>query len=820
MAHRVTANGNGTGYGSRAGMNRTRALRAHRAAGARRRTLPPHLLPGMSRRRSNAGKIIGVLVGLAVMAFLLFAVTIVAGALSTTAAVTAAMRQYNEINGSLPNAAHISADTFQTTRIFDRNGVLLQEIADQDYGWRTFVPYEKISPYLIDATIAAEDATFWSHEGVEPYAIARGALIMAGGEGSSGGSTITQQLVRSVHPEAIGTDFSVQRKWREALAAVALERQFSKHDILTMYLNQIFYGNRSYGIEAAAQTYFHKSAAELTLSESALLAGIPQQPTNFNPSLYPENAKRRQDYVLDQMVKLGYITRAEANAAKADWPIVYPTREGDGAWLDHPHFVQYVYEYLAETYPDKDFTKGGFNIYTTIDTALQDRAEEIVAQNVANQLQYYNARNAALTIVVPWSGEILAMVGSADFNDAAIEGQVNITTSPQQPGSAIKPIVYAAAFEQGWHPGTVVLDAPIRIETPGATDPATGEPMPFYEPQNYMRNFNGAVTVRTALANSLNIPAIKAVEFAGGAEAIVSMARRMGMKHELSQPPEDYGLSIGLGSGDIWPLELTNAYATIANMGKYVPVTPILKITDSEGNVLYELNRKNTIDQAEQAIRPGIAYQLISILTDNESRAMIFTRQNLFGQTQQTLGRPTAAKSGTTNDFRDIWTLGFTTDVAIGVWVGNTRNDPLAEIDGIQGAGPIWAQLMTEMHTRPEFMALLRGPDGQPMPEQFPRPASIVDGVVCEATGGLPTDEWSNRAEILEAGGAPALRCDQLTPWQYKDLARTIDHLRKRGGNISGNGADSVYRYARAVRFNEQGNFLPTFPHPAPPSAR
>ncbi|HLL50167.1 MAG TPA: transglycosylase domain-containing protein, partial [Thermomicrobiales bacterium] len=748
---------------------------------------------------------IGVLAGLAVAFFLFFAVTVVAGALSTAAAVAATVNQYQEINGSLPNAAHISADTFQTTRILDRNGVLLQEIADRDYGWRTFVPFEKISPHLVNATIASEDATYWSHEGVEPYAIIRGAFIIAGGAGSSGGSTITQQLVRSVHPEAIGTDVSVQRKWREGLAAVALERQFSKHDILTMYLNQIFYGNRSYGIEAAAQTYFHKSAADLTLSEASLLAGIPQQPTNFNPALYPENAHRRQKYVLDQMVKLGYITRAEANEAHANWPTIYPARDGDGAVLDHPHFVQYVYEYLAEKYPDKDFTKGGFNIYTTIDTGLQNRAEEIVTQNI-QQLQFYNARNAALTVVVPWSGEILAMVGSANFDDAALEGQVNITTSPQQPGSAIKPVVYAAAFEQGWHPGTVVLDAPIRIETPGATDPVTGEDVPYYEPQNYLRTFNGAVTVRTALANSLNIPAVKAVEFAGGAEAIVEIARRMGIKHELSQPPADYGLSIGLGSGDVWPLELTNAYATIANLGKYVPVTPILKITDSEDNVLFELDEEKSLQNAEQVIRPEIAYQLVSILTDNESRAMIFTRQNLFGQTQQTLGRPTAAKSGTTNDFRDIWTMGFTTDVAIGVWVGNTRNDPLAEIDGIQGAGPIWSQLMIDLHTRPEFMELLIGPDGQPVPTQFPRPAGIVDGAVCEATGGLPTDASSNRGELLDAGGAPALRCDQLTPWQYKHLARTMDHLRKRGGSISGAGSDSVNRYARAVRFNEPGN--------------
>ena len=781
--------------------------------------MPPNLLPGIARSRSNAGRIIGIVTGLAAALFLFFTVTVVVGAMSTAAAVAVTMRQYQEINGSLPNAALISSDLFQTTRILDRNGVLLQEIADQDYGWRTFVPFEKISPYLIEATVAAEDSTFWSHEGVEPFAIFRGLLIMAGGSGSSGGSTITQQLVRSLHPDAIGNDFSVTRKWREALAAIALERQFSKHDIIAMYVNSIFYGNRSYGVEAAAETYFHKSAADLTLSEAALLAGIPQQPTYFNPAIYPENVVGRQKYVLEQMVKLGYITLDQAKDAEAHWPTVYQEREGNGAVLDHPHFVQYVHEYLDEHFPDRDFTKGGFNIYTTIDTSLQNRAEEVVAQNM-QQLQYYNARNAALTVVVPWSGEILAMVGSADFNNAAIEGQVNITTSPQQPGSAIKPIVYAAALEQGWNPGTVVLDAPIRIETPGAIDVVTGEPMPYYEPQNYLRTFNGAVTVRTALANSLNIPAIKAVEFAGGPEAIVNMARRLGIKHELSQPPEDYGLSIGLGAGDVWPLELTNAYATIANEGKYVPVTPILKITDSEGNVLYDLHQDNPLEKAEQVIRPEIAYQLISILTDNEARAMIFTRQNLFGQTQTALGRPTAAKSGTTNDFRDIWTQGFTTDVAIGVWVGNTRNEPLAEIDGIQGAGPIWSQLMIDLHTRPEFQQLLLGPDGQPVPPQFPRPAGIVDGVVCQATGGSPVDDWSNRPEILDGGGSPAQRCDQLTPWQYKDLARTLSQLKERGGNISGAGIDSIYNYARAVRFALPGGTLPTFPHPSPPTAK
>ena len=436
-------------------------------------------------------------------------------------------------------------------------------------------------------------------------------------------------------------------------------------------------------------------------------------------------------------------------------------------------------------------------------------------------MQYYRAQNAALTVVVPWSGEILAMVGSADFNNAAIEGQVNITTSAQQPGSAIKPIVYAAAFEQGWHPGTVVLDAPIRIETPGATDPVTGEDVPFYEPQNYLRTFNGAVTVRTALANSLNIPAVKAVEFAGGAEAIVDMARRMGIKHELSQPPADYGLSIALGSGDVWPLELTNAYATIANIGKYVPVTPILKITDSEDNVLYELDRENTLDAGRAGdpprdrlpahlhpdrqrepghdLHPAEPLRSDAADTGTSDRGQIGHHQRLprhlddglhHRRRHRRLGRQHAQRP----PGRDRRHPGRGTDLV-------ATDDRHAHAPGVHGAAA--------RSGRPT--------DADAVPAA--RPASSTASSARRPAGCRPTSR-SNRGELLDAGGAPALRCDQLTPWQYKDLARTMDHMRKRGGDISGERpADSINRYARAVRFNEPGNFLPTFPHPTPPEA-
>ncbi|HEU5434105.1 MAG TPA: biosynthetic peptidoglycan transglycosylase, partial [Thermomicrobiales bacterium] len=279
---------------------RRRALLAGHAGSPRfSRRLPPHILPGVSGRTKKSPIAMRIAATLGALTLVALVVGAALTVISTAAAVAGTMVAYREVNQGLPNAAAIAADTFQTTRILDRNGTLLQEIADQDFGWRTFVPYDKISPYLIDATVAAEDATFWTHPGVEPLAIIRGGLIMAGGSGSSGASTITQQLVRSLNPTEIGFDVTVTRKFREMLAAVALERAYSKHDIITMYVNQIFYGNRSYGVEAAAETYFHKPASDLTLSEATLLAGIPQQPTNFNPALYPENAKRRQSYVLD-----------------------------------------------------------------------------------------------------------------------------------------------------------------------------------------------------------------------------------------------------------------------------------------------------------------------------------------------------------------------------------------------------------------------------------------------------------------------------------------------------------------------------------------
>lgn len=778
---------------------RRRAARYGGLAGRRPTSLPPHLLPGITRRAKGGGARVYWLLAVLQVVLLAAFVGVVALGVSTAAGVGGTVAAYKEVNDDLPNAGLIVADTLQSTRILDRDGNLLQEVAVDtlDGGWRTFVTLDQVSPFLIDATVASEDATFWTHQGVEPVAIARGLMINLTGSGSSGASTITMQLVRSVFDE-IGNEYSFRRKGEEALAAVAVERDYTKRDILTMYLNQIFYGQRSYGIEAAARTYFDKHAADMTLAEASLLAGLPQKPSGYNPIVYFDAAKARQEYVLDQMVKHGYITRAEAAAAFLE-PLQPRIRDDRStAVQDSPHFVTYARDYVTARFGDDALYRGGLTITTSIDPTLQDRAEAIVAEQVAS-LGPYNASNGAAVVMAPGSGEVLAMVGSANFDNALIQGAVNVATSPQQPGSAIKPLVYAAAFEAGWHPGTVVLDTTYRRATPGNID-AFGQPSPFYEPKNYNGLSYGAVPVRMALANSLNIPALKAVEYVG-LQQFIDFAHTIGIEGSLDQAGDFYGSAIALGAGEVTPVELTNAYATLANNGKYVPANPILKIEDSQGNVLYELDREAALADAKQAIRAEQAYQVTSILTDNEARATIFTTQNLFGQTQERLRRPTAAKSGTSNEWRDTWTMGYTTDLVVGVWVGNTDNTPLLETDGIQSAGPIWSQLMIEMHENPEFAALIAGPDGRPRSTEFPRPPGIVEGPVCAATGHKPTQNWGNRREILVRGGSPALRCDQLSAYERSELETALRDVRENGGRYAGGGVDSINRYAQAVGY-------------------
>ena len=758
--------------------------------GKRATTLPPQLLPGATGRTKKSGPITipRLLVlggGLVLVASLVFLViTVITGVLGAFGTVEA----YKEVNKDLPNAAQVSAKTFQTTRIYDRNGTLLQEVDNPDLGWRSYVPYDKISPYLINATVSAEDSTFWTNKGVEPLAIVRGAVINFSGAGSSGGSTITQQLVRAVFPNQISAlDVSLTRKAREAMAAVALARQYSKTDIMTMYLNQIYYGARSYGIQAASQTYFNKNASDLTLAEASMLAGLPQAPSDYEPSDPDkfEIAKRRQQYVLNQMVKYRYITRDEATAAFNE-PL-HPKNERTGQIANAPHFTEYVKNYIIEHYGEEALYSG-LQVTTTIDLPLQAQAEQIVASGVAD-MQQYEYNNGAMVVMVPWSGEVLAMVGSADFNSALINGQVNYATSLIQPGSSIKPIVYTAAFEKGWNPATVMMDVPTTWKVEGQPD---------YQPNNYTGQSYGAVPVRIALANSLNIPAVKATDFVG-VQGAMDTARKMGIVSSLQQDAGYYGLSFGLGAGEVKLIEHTNAYATLANNGTYVPANPIKEIKDSQGNVLFKLDETQVKKEAKQAVPAGNAFQTTSILTDNDARAMVFTKDNLFGNTQTDLGRPTAAKSGTTEDWKDLWTMGYTTDVAIGVWVGTSGGSgqgSVHEIDGIQAAGPIWRNMMLAMHDTPDYSKLLLGPDGQPVPKDFPVPSTVSKVDLCATTGHLPGDGKTTKDWVVQ-GQTPTQKCNQISPYEKEQLDAALKQAQSGNVRWANNGLSTVYDYAR-----------------------
>lgn len=766
--------------------------------GRRGRGLPPHLLPGVSRREKPQGLmtrrnfIIGGIALFFTLLFTFLSITIV----SAVSGILGVRRAYKEVNKDLPDAARIAVNTFQTSRIYDRNGTLLQEVGHPDFGWRTFVSMDQMTDDFINATVAAEDATFWTNQGVEPLAILRGGFIIFSGSGSSGGSTITQQLVRAVYPNKISAmDISITRKVREALAAVAMAQEYSKEDIFTMYVNQIFYGSQSYGVEAAANTYFNKHASELTLAESALLAGLPQSPSYYDPNRPAteddpsgfEMAKRRQRYVLNQMRKYGYITRQQADAAWKE-PLQLREEPRTSNILAAPHFTQYLHSYVEDKFGEGAIY-GGLNIYTSIDLPLQKDAERIVAQGAA-RMQQYQRNNAATVVICPWNGEILAMVGSADFNNEAIGGQYNYTTGLIQPGSSMKPIAYAAAFEQGWHPASIIMDIPTTWEVPGQ------EP---YEPNNYTKRFYGAISAREALGNSFNISAVKTTEYAT-VEGVMDMGRRMGLVKSLENDASYYGLSLGLGAGEVQLLEHTNAFATLANNGRYVPARPIQRILDSQGNTLYETSPEQIDKEASQAMNPGNAYQVTSILTDNKARSFMFTEDNRFGNTADALGRPTAAKSGTTENWRDLWTMGYTSAVAVGAWVGRTgsaSNVDLPEIDGIDSAGPIWQDLMLLIHNTPEYMKLLNGPDGKPMPKDFPVPDEAHKMRLCKATGHRP-----GRGETVEdwvvKGQEPTLECDEVDAREAEELEKALSSLR-RGANWGGNAVDSINRYASAV---------------------
>ena len=662
-------------------------------------------------------------------------------------------------------AAIYRRQVFQTTKIYDRNGILLNEVFDE--GRRTWVPLSEIPLHMRQATIAVEDDTFYTNPGVDLPSIMRAAwLNFRYGQIVSGGSTITQQLVRHVafsYEERIRRSYA--RKLKEVLLALILTRSRSKNEILEYYLNEIYYGNLAYGVEAAAQTFFGKSASELTLAESALLAGLPQAPLGLDPFTDPEAAKERQWTVLKLMVKNGFITQEEAEAAFKE-PLRFKQPEVN---LLAPHFVVYVRQQLEEMFGPEKVARGGLTVYTTLDLRFQQLAEKIAREHVAKLRDKHNLTNAALVALQPDTGQILAMLGSVDYEDESIDGRVNVAIRERQPGSSIKPITYVTAFQQGITPAEVIWDVELEIPL------AEGK---IYRPQNYDKEYHGPVRLRDALANSYNIPAIKLLSRVGIAETLET-AHRMGIKG-LQKDPYYYGLSLTLGGGEVTLLDLTTAYATLSNEGKYVPPQAILWVADHEGRVIYQYEPP----EPQPVLDPRAVFLVTSILSDNAARTPEFGPNSALK-----LSQPAAAKTGTTNDFRDNWTLGYTPYLTVGVWAGNSDNSPMVNSSGLTGAAPIWRDFMEAIFSRPDLLAELRE-IVSPLQQTFEPPEGIVEGEVCVlASIQEPTAECpEKRREYFIEGTKPESEeglvfarapATTIPPEQVKVLVEEIEEREK-----------------------------------------
>lgn len=709
---------------------------------------PVEVAPANPSRKTNWRQGMGCLLRMGLLSLLGLVLLVILGG-------SFMLYEYYKIAATLPSVEdlRLRASTFETTRIYDRNGNLLYEILDPNAGRRTYVTLDEISPYLVAATIATEDKSYYSHPGFDWLAIVRAFWQNAReGDTASGASTITQQLARILllEPEE-RYEVSYLRKVREALLAAEITRRYSKDEILELYLNEIFYGNRAYGIEAAAETYFNTQADNLTLSQASFLAGLPQAPAVYDVYNNREATRLRHQSVLTLMYEA---SREQSCIYVSNNPqrICVDSDEAVAAYVEienyvfeppddeirYPHWVTYVKGMLEAQYDAQTIYRSGFSIYTTLDPGLQDAAEEIVARQVAG-LAANNASSGALVAIRPATGEILAMVGSADFYNEDIDGQVNMATSQtRQPGSAIKPVTYLAAFERGWTAATLIWD--VHSEFPPSGDP--NDPRPPYEPVNYDGRFHGPVTVRSALANSYNLPAVKTLQFVGiydkaelpGEDGMIAMAQRLGIT-SLTRP--DYGLSLTLGGGEVSLLELTGAYAVMANGGRRVPPVAITRIEDHDGNVIFQYQPP----AGEQVIRPEHAYLISSILSDNDARTPMFGSNSVLALPFQA-----AVKTGTTNDFRDNWTIGYTPDVAVGVWVGNPDYTPMQNTTGLTGAAPIWADFTQRA------VQQLMGSQATP----FFRPAGIVDRVICSISGTEPS-QWctSQRSEIFAADQLP-----------------------------------------------------------------
>lgn len=622
---------------------------------------------------------------------------------------------------------------FESTFIYDRYGNEIYEAFGE--GRRVRVNFDRIPQALILATIAIEDDTFFENIGIDIGATAVAALnyLGAGPAGNTpGGSTITQQLVRNVLFDfEKRAERSVTRKVEEIMLAIALTQSRSKEDILEMYFNEIYYGNLAYGVQTAAQTFFGKDVEALTLGEAAMLAGLPQAPAWLDP-LNPDpevqaavDARWRQ--VLGEMVEEGFITQEQVKAALSEGLSFVPAKVS----LNAPHFTVYAQGELERLmtglgFSPQDITRGGLRVYTTLDQNVNQLAQQAVANQVA-QLWNKNVSNGAVAVTKPLTGEIIAMVGSVDYDNDAIDGSVNVTTAFRQPGSTIKPFTYAAAMERGVTTGDVVWDTRTQISIPG---------LPLYTPRNFDNAFHGPMTMRTALASSYNIPAVQTLRQVG-VEYLLRLLRRFGIT-TLNEDAAQYGLSLTLGGGEMTLIELTNAFAVFANGGGYVPVTSILCVVNSDGLILYQYDDRcpegqigaETVSRGAkgvQALDPRVAFIIGDILGDNGARSAAMGAYSPL----RTDGIASAVKTGTTDDVKDNWTIGYTRNVAVGVWVGNNDGDPMVNSSGLTGAAPIWNAVLTAIYSNSKLLMAFTE-NGQLLNDQPIPPAGVSLRQICD----------------------------------------------------------------------------------------
>ena len=631
----------------------------------------------------------------------------------------------------------IASHKMAAAKIYDRTGNTLLFDTGAGAVVQTKIKLDDLPDYVKWASLVAEDRSFYSHHGLNFKGLFRAIVVdvLRGGSKSQGGSSITQQLVKNV---LLTQEKTYTRKIKEVILAWRMESRFSKDEILEMYFNEIPYGGTAYGIEAAAKKYFGKSAKDLSLAEAATLAALPQAPSYLSP--YGQNKDKllaRKDWILDSLVSEGYLSQEKVGAAKKEE--LKFTRVATS--IIAPHFSFYIKDLVAEKYGEQILSDGGLKITTTLDLEKQKMAEEAVTKFREQNQKKYGAGNAALVSLNPQTGEILALVGSADYFDEENDGAVNVVLSPRQPGSSFKPIVYSAAFEKGFSPETILFDTLTTLKTE----------MGDYTPHNYNDRYFGPVSIRKALAGSLNVPAVKTI-YLVGIENVLNLAERLG--YSTFSDRSRFGLSLVLGGGEVKLLEHTAAFAALANDGRQCPPLAILKIEDAEGNVLEE-NRPEK-NKGKEVLKSQIARLTNSILSDNSARAYVFGEKNYLTLPD----RPVAAKTGTTNDFKDGWTMGFTPNLATGVWVGNTRGAAMkGAADGSAVAAPIWHEYMVNA-TKNLPIENFSAPEALTLPNK-----TMLNGSFAQETtnGNVKKIEVHNILHYVDRnnllGSAPA------TPW-------------------------------------------------------